>query len=132
MAKKHSFLATLALSLLLLAHTERARADSPYDPFADQYLATGFNTALDAYQADPSDPDAYDAALYGYYAQYYASVADNEDDQVAWYYASLYGNYAADFALASYEATGNVGSYYAYYYLSTGATYAYYAYVTFA
>src|SRR4051794_27117644 len=69
MTKKHYLLAALALSLLLLAHTERARADSPYDPYASQDLGMGFDLALDAYQGDPSDPDAYDAALYGYYAQ---------------------------------------------------------------
>ena len=132
MPKKLFLLPALVLSALLFAPSQRASAASPYDLYAYDDLVTGFEYAMNAYEADPSDPNAYDAALYGYYAQYYASVADNSDNQFAWYYAYLLGSTAADHALAVYEDTGDIDSGYAHYYLSTGATYALYAYLTFA
>ncbi len=111
--------ATLIAVATLFAGGPRAQAQD--GPLAYQYLTYGFDYAAAEY-SDAGTADGYDAYLYSYYAQYFASVGD-------FYYAAVLGQDAANYALADYNARGDGNAYEAYQLLSLGAEYAYYAYL---
>ena len=132
MVRNVFFLTAASLALLLLPG-RRAEASSPFDGYAVDFLASGFDYAAAAYADNPDDWNAYDAYVYAYYAQYFADVASSYDDQICWDYAYAYGCYAASCALDAYYDTGDPCAYYAYVYCSDdyGAGYAYDAYIYF-
>ena len=120
MLKKFAAAAVVAVATLFVGGSQAQAQDGP---IADAYLSYGFDYAAAAY-TDSGTADGYDAYLYSYYAQYFASVGE-------FYNAALCGMYAADYALADYDATGNGNAYEAYQLLSAGAEYANYAYLGF-
>ena len=118
MLKKFVAIAAVALAALCFSGTPARAQDGP---LARQYLSYGFDYGAAAY-GDKGTPDAYNAALYAYYAEYFASIGD-------YYNAAVIGEDAANFALADFNATGDPYAYDANYLLSLGAMYAYYAYL---
>jgi hypothetical protein len=115
--------------LFLLACAAPARAQSSYyGYYADSYLSTGYQYAVNTANAHGYTGNAWYAYYYAYYAKYYADAGYRYNSSSYYNYAYTYGSYAYQYALAAYNQFRDTNAYYAYYYLYYGYLNAYYAY----